>query len=288
MHDRIGKGRGLVLILSAGMLPLLAAGARAAGAQAAGASAAPNSGIDTGYVLPGVRPQDDLYRHLNGKWLEEFKMPPDKAVYVSFTAIKDRTQDQLRQIVEALPQAAAAGGDARKLDDLYASFMDERRLDQLDLAPLEEVFSVIDHLDSKHGIPALIARFNRTGLGAPLDFGVGPDARDSVKNAVRIVQSGLSMPDRDYYLKDDAKLKEIRGKFLVHVEKMLRMAGDARAHESAAQILDLETRIAQRQWTRIESRDPIKTYNKKTFAELPKLLPDFEVADDSADRQRLL
>ena len=237
--------------------------------------AVPSSGIDLEFVDSSVRPQDDFYRHMNGKWLESFEIPSDKSAYGAFNLIDDETQQQLRSIVEGLAQNTA-DPDAGKLADLYASFMDEARLESLRLKPLQQTFAQIDALKSRKDIPALIAKFNRTGIGAPLDFGVDQDAKDSTRYAVIVVQSGLGMPDRDYYLKDDAALKEARGKYLAHIEKMLRMAGQPDAHASAAAILKLETALADRQWTRVENRDPLKTYNRIAVADLPKLMPGYD------------
>ena len=262
-------------------LGLLAVAACSTDKPAAGptARAAPTrSGVETQYVDATVRPQDDLYRHLNGKWLENFVLPADKGSYGAFTHIDDQTQEQLRSIVEGLTGAAAtAGGDARKLADFYGSFMDEPRLEILGLAPLRPAFSVIDALTDKREIPALIARFNRTGASAPFDLEVDLDPKDSTRYAVTLMQSGLGLPDRDYYLKDDAKLADTRAKYLLHVEKMLGMAGDAEAHESAAAILRLETAMAQVQWTRVANRDPEKSYNKVGVAALAQLMPDFDL-----------
>ncbi len=269
-------------------LGISAAGFAVTAAVGVAATTAPRSGIDTEYVSPATRPQDDLYRYLNGKWLDQFQIPADKGRYISFTEVADRTEEQLHGIVDDLarrPPAAAgdaggaesaAGSEERKLADLYASFMDEPRLESLGVKPLEHTFAAIDALSSKDEIPPLIAQFNRTGMGAPFDFSVDPDPKDSIRYAVRIAQSGLGMPDRDYYLKDDPKLKDIRAKYLVHVETMLRMAGDRDAHRSAAEILNLETAIAAKQWTRIDSLDPIKTYNKVALADLPGLMPGFD------------
>ena len=264
------------------------AGMAATAPVALAAAAAPRSGIDTEYVSSASRPQDDLYRYLNGKWLDQFQIPADKGRYVSFTEVADRTEDRLHGLVDDLarrPPATAgdphrtesdAGSEARKLADLYASFMDEPRLESLGVKPLEHTFAAIDALSSKEQLPALIAQFNRTGMGAPFDFSVEPDPRDSTQYAVRISQSGLGMPDRDYYFKDDPKLKEVRAKYLVHIETMLRMAGDKDAHRSAAEILNLETAIADKEWTRIDSLDPIKTYNKVALADLRGLMPGFD------------
>ena len=234
---------------------------------------AATSGVDLRFVDDTVRPQDDLYRHLNGKWLDTFELPPDKGSYGAFTQIDDAIQLQLRSLVEGLP--AGGTGDAAKLADFYASFMDEARLEPLGLGPLAPDFAAIDAVQAKRGIPALIARFNQRDAGAPYDIGIDPDPKDSSKYAVTLTQSGLGLPDRDYYLKDDAKFQEARAKYLVHIEKMLGMAGDASARQSAADILKLETAMAGLQWTRVANRDPDKTYNKTSFAELNRLMPGY-------------
>jgi predicted metalloendopeptidase len=243
-------------------------------------AAGPGSGVQTQYIDDTVRPQDDMYRHLNGKWLDTFEIPADKGSYGAFTHIDDETQEQLRTIVESLGKSGADAGsgqppdaDALKLADLYASFMDEARLETLGLTPLQARFADIDALKSKRDIPALIARFNRTGAGAPYDINISSDPKESTRYAATMNQSGLGLPDRDYYLKDDAKLKDARGKYLAHIEKMLGMAGDAHARQSAADILKLETAMAQLQWTRVANRDPEKTYNKISIAELHNLMP---------------
>jgi predicted metalloendopeptidase len=250
-------------------------------------AAALQSGVDLKYVDRSVRPQDDLYRYLNGKWLDGFQLPADKGSYGSFTYVDDVTQDQLHGIVDGLGQAQAqtqaqAGGGAgnaaevRKITDLYASFMDEARLDAQGLKPLQAEFAAIDAIADRSEIPALIAHLNRIGVGAPYDFYVNQDARNSLQYAVIIHQGGIGLPDRDYYLKDDAKLKEARAKYLAHITKMQGMAGDAQAEVHAAAILDLETALAQLQWTRVDNRDPVKTYNKTAIADLPKLMPGYD------------
>jgi predicted metalloendopeptidase len=246
------------------------------GCLQATAPAAPlQSGIDMQYADRSVRPQDDLYRHLNGKWLDTFQLPADKASYESFTAVYDVTQEQLHTIVDGLV-TGSSDSESQKIADLYASFMDEARLESLGLKPLQPEFAAIDAISDRKEIPGLIAHLNRIGAGAPYDLLINQDARNSLQYAVIIHQSGLGMPDRDYYLKDDAKLKEARAKYLTHVGKILGLAGDAEAAPHAAAILDLETSLAQAQWTRVENRDPIKTYNKRPIADLATLMPGYD------------
>ncbi len=235
----------------------------------------PTSGIDLQWIDNSVRPQDDLYQYLNGRWLKTFQIPPDKGVYGSFISIDDAIQLELRGIIESLPPSGG-DADAQKLVDMYASFMDEERLETLGLQPLQAEFAAIDAMKDAGAIPAALAHLTKIGAGGPFGLSVGVDARNSSQYAVTIFQSGLGMPDRDYYLKDDAKLKATRAKYVAHVEKMLSMAGDGQAEKNAAAILALETAIAEVQWTRVENRDPIKTYNKRAFTELPRVMAGYD------------
>ena len=236
------------------------------------------SGIDLQYADSSVRPEDDVYQYLNGKWLRTFQLPADKGAVGSFTAVEDTTEEQLRSIVESLDQASLSDGDAdsKKLADLYASFMNEEQLEVLGLKPLQAEFAAIDAIKDMNSLPVLVAHMNAIGAGAPYGLFVNLDARNSTQYAVSLFQGGLGLPDRDYYLKDDAKLKQARVGYLAHIEKMLSMAGESKAAEHAAAILNLETALAKLQWTRVEDRDPIKTYNKTAITELPALMPGYD------------
>ncbi len=235
------------------------------------------SGIDLQYVDASTRPQDDVYQYLNGKWLRDYQLPPDKGAVGSFTAVQDRTEEQLRSIVDSLGQTQGnEDPDAKKLADLYASFMHEEQLETLGIKPVLPEFAAIDAVKDMNSIPNVMARMVEIGAGAPFSLQISQDARNSTQYAVILHQSGLGLPDRDYYLKDDAKLKAARGAYQTHIEKMLSMAGQAKAAQSAAAILDLETSLAKIQWTRVEDRDPIKTYNKTAISELSALMPGYE------------
>jgi putative endopeptidase len=236
------------------------------------------SGVDLQYVDNAVRPQDDVYQYLNGKWLRTFQLPADKGVVGSFSAIEDATEEQLRSIVEGLDQGASGEGDAdvKKLADLYASFMNEEQVEALGSKPLQAEFLAIDAVKDMNALPVLVAHMNAIGAGAPYGLLVNLDARNSTQYAVSLVQDGLGLPDRDYYLKDDAKLKQARVSYRAHIEKMLSMAGESKAAKHADAILTLETSLAKIQWTRVEDRDPIKTYNKTAIAELSALMPGYD------------
>jgi putative endopeptidase len=234
------------------------------------------SGIDTQYIDNTVRVQDNFYHYVNGKWLASTEIPPDRSRYGIFAQLEDDTQDELRSVVEGLRKSVdAADPDQQKIADLYSSFMEEAALERLGLKPLDREFARVAALHTTAQIPSLIAHLNRIGVLAPYMPSVHQDARDSTKYVFYLGQDGLGMPDRDYYLQDDAKLKQIRKQYGQHVEGMLTLAGDKTATTDARAIVALETALAKVQWTKVENRDPVKTYNKVEIAELSKLAPGY-------------
>jgi len=271
-------------LLSALTLALIASlghaaeGAAAVKNTAAKTGQALSAGIATQYIESSVRPQDDFFEYLNGKWLKTVEIPSDKSSWGSFMELRENTLPQLRTIIEkASSSNPAAGTDAQRIGDFYASFMDEARLEQLGAAPLKAELGKIAALKDKSELPALLANLGKIGVGVPFDYGIHQDNKDSTKYVADIGQGGLGMPDRDYYLKaDDAKLAATKAKYLAHVEKMLSMAGDKNAGANAKAIVDFETEIARVQWTKVELRDPIKAYNKVNLADMAKLAPNFD------------
>jgi putative endopeptidase len=234
------------------------------------------SGIDTQYIDDSVRAQDDFYQHVNGKWLTSIEIPADKGRYGVFDQLTDEARDQLRGIVEGLLTTFdATDPDQRKIADLYASFMDEAALERLGLKPLHAEFARIEAVRDRTEIASLIAHFNRIGITAPYTPQVHQDARDSTKYIFDLEQDGLGMPDRDYYLLNDARLKEVRDHYQRHIEKMLALAGDRSAASDAQDILALETALATLQWTKVANRDPIKTYNKVEIRALGGVAPGY-------------
>jgi len=262
--------------MSARLRAIAAAGLLAA---ACAAPAPRPSGIDPRDFDPAVRAQDDLYDYANGGWLARHPIPPDKARYGTFIELRDETLARLRGIVEGLGSgsAGAADPDARKIRDLYASFMDEARLDRVGLAPLAGEFERIERVSGKDEIPALIAHLNEIGVAAPYRPTVHQDARESTRYVVDLRQGGLGLPDRDYYLEDhDARLLSMRERYRAHVERMLRMAGEPGSAGMAREILALETSLARSQWSRVENRDPVKVYNPVAVADLGKVAPGYD------------
>ena len=269
-------------ILSAAALVLVASMAQAESAKsAAGNTKAKtlSAGIALEYVEPTVRAQDDFFQHLNGKWLKTVEIPADKSSWGAFYKLHDDTQPQLRAIIEksAAVKNAQAGSEVQLIGDFFASYMDEARLEQLGIAPLKGELDKIAAIKDKAELPATFARLGRLGVTVPFGFYIHQDAKDSTKYVADLYQGGLGMPDRDYYLKaDDAKLADTRAKYQQHVEKMLALSGDKNAAANAKAIVDLETELARVQWTKVENRDPIKTYNKVELAKLAEIAPVYE------------
>ena len=254
-----------------------AAAASATTSQAAAAKAA--SGIAVEYIDPSVRVQDDLFTYMNGKWLATTEIPADKSSWGTFAKLRDDIQPQLRSIIEGAANSPnkAAGSDAQRIGDFYASFMDEAHLEQLGLAPLNAELAKVAALSDKKQLPELISHFNQLGFTAPYNYGVHQDNKDSTKYVADLYQDGLGMPDRDYYLKtDDAKMADTLAKYEQHVARMLTLAGDANAAANAHAIVAFETELAKLQWTKVELRDPVKAYNKVEIAKLGELAPGYD------------
>ena len=257
----------------------MAAGFASAADLPPAAKAPLKSGIELQHIDPSVRAQDDFFKYVSGKWLATTEIPADKSSWGSFAKLRDDTLPQLRAIIEQAAQdrTAAANSETRKVGDLYASFMDQKKRDALGIAPIQAELDHIAALKSKKEIPALIAHLSRLGIDAPYNIGVHLDAKDSTRYVVDIAQSGLGLPDRDYYLKqDDAKLVATRGKYQEFMQTMLSMCGDKNAADSAEKIIALETALAKVQWTKVENRDPVKRYNKTDFAKLTALTPSYD------------
>lgn len=247
-------------------------------AESPAAAKAPASGLDTASFDTSTRPQDDLFRHVNGGWLTKTDIPADKASYGAFDMLFDKAQVDLRNIVEDSAKAATKtpGSDAQKIGDFYESFMNEARAEQLALAPMKAELDKIDAIKTKADLARHFAHFFKLNLINPIVGYVDGDAQQPTHDILYLYQGGLGLPDRDYYLKNDDKLKEYREKYNGFVAAILGQAGDASAAKSAREIFVLETRLARAHWTNVESRDAVKTYNKVAVADLPTRFPGFE------------
>jgi predicted metalloendopeptidase len=240
-------------------------------------AAEPISGIDIQYIDNSVRAQDDFFTHLNGQWLKTTEIPADKSRWGSFNKLADDTKPQLRGIIEDLQKQKGLKGDEQKIAALYTSYMNEAALEKAGTKPLAGELSRVRSLKDTKGLPALIAHFNKISVAAPYGVFVSQDARNSTQYAAYMGQSGLGLPDRDYYLKkDDPKMAETLAKYEQHVAKILAMAGNKDSAAKAKAIVALETQLAEAQWTRVQMRDPVKRYNKVEIAKLDEMAPGFD------------
>ena len=264
-------------MLSAALLASLLAGPFA---PARAEPAAPLvSGIDRSAIDPSVRPQDDLYRHVDGRWLKSATFPPDKAYIGVSEQIYETTQAQLRSLVEDA-QRRADDPEASKIGDLYASFMDEAAIAKRGLKPLAAELAAIAAVVDRRQFAALMPHLARLGAGMPIGMYIGQDDRDATRYVPSLVQSGLGLPNRDYYLNaDDAKFAAVRAKYVDYLATLLALADgkDATEAKAGAQaVLALETDLARVQWTAVENRDPIKGYNRIELGALPALAPGID------------
>jgi putative endopeptidase len=246
---------------------------------AAAVSAAQPSGIIIANNDPAVRPQDDFYKYVNGKWLASAKIPADLPAYGSYWTLRDTTQTQLRDLIEAASKSPdnTATSEATKIGVLYKDFMNEVRLNKLGAKPLAAEFERISALKDKRGIPALIAHLEQIGVTVPYGTNIHLDNHDSSRYVADLAQDGLGLPDRDYYLKDDdAALKKARDEYKAHIEASLARIGDHEAGAEASSIVALETELARVQWTKVENRDPVKTYNKLQITALNTLASNYD------------
>ncbi len=242
-----------------------------------GAADAPRSGVDRSHVDSSVRPQDDLFRHVNGKWLEGSPIPADRALDGAFYKLRDESEAELRSIIEqAAKSEAPAGSVARKVGDLFASFMDEARVEARGEEPLRGDFAAIDRLKTKAEFLLTMAGLERDGVEGAFGISVDTDAKKSDRYVVYLSQGGLGLPDESYYHAE--KFKKVREAYVAHIRKMFELAGQPEAARSAERVMDLETRLAKAHWDRVKNRDDTLAYNKKSLKGLGELAPGLDWA----------
>jgi putative endopeptidase len=237
------------------------------------------SGIDIDQLTPAIRPQDDLFRHVNGAWLDSAEIPEDRSVYGTFHRLRDEAEAQLRVIVESAAAAAAAGesavgSESRKVGDLYNSFLDEETVDRLGAEPIADQLAIVDAVTDLAGLIRALGTLDRAGTGGPFGYYVNGDAKQSDRYIMYLSQGGLSLPDESYYREDT--FAEIRTEYVAHLERMLKLAGLPDAADAASRIMALETRLSASHWDRVSNRDATKTYTKLDRAGLDALAPEFD------------
>jgi putative endopeptidase len=227
-----------------------------------------------------TKPGDDFNRYVNGHWLDTYELKDYEVSYGSFNELRDRSESQVKAIIEGLQQRAdlAPGSDAQKVGDYYASYMDRAARDAAGIAPLRPVLDRIAAIRSRQALVAAFGQADLDGSNAPVSLSVDLDRKDPDQYLVGLRVGGLGLPDRDYYTNPDARFVAIRSAYLAHIERMLGFAGVKAAKKGAAAVLALETALAQPQWERAKLRDRDKTYNVASFADFVKQYPGYDWA----------
>lgn len=233
------------------------------------------SGISLEALDRSTRPQDDLFRFVNGTWLDTTEIPADRARFGTFDILREESTARVRDLIEEAARADDGGvrTPKRQVGDLYASFMDTDRIEELGLVPLQPVLSEVAAIDSVESLGAALGRLARDGVAGVLQQFVSPDERSPEDYVVFLEQGGLGLPDESYYRED--KYADIRSAYVAHIGRLLGLAGIPDAESKATSIMALETLLAASHWDNVSNRDAIKTYNAHTLDEVKVLAPQF-------------
>jgi len=231
-------------------------------------------GIDTAQMETSVKPGDDFYNYVNGKWLSTFHMPADKARYGIFDALRDKSESDVQTLLNELGKTRpAAGSVQQKVLDFYKSWMDEAGSGARGIEPLKADLDAINAANTKSDIEKLMGKFDYSG---PAHFYISPDPADPTKYVINITQAGLGMPNRDYYLNRGASFDSYRAAYKVYVTKIFQLIGDPNPAASADAIIALETKLANVQWSPERQRDVQATNNPVDRAGLKKMIPSLD------------
>jgi putative endopeptidase len=231
-------------------------------------------GLELSAQDESIKPGDDFYRYAAGHWLATHSIPADRTRWGTLDQLSENADERVRQLIQGLPQHAPTGTIEQKVSAFYRAFLDESAIDAAGLKPAQAALDAIAAARSYEDIAALMGRPDLQAK-SPMDFGIGIDAKNPDRYLTIVHQGGLGLPDRDYYLKDESKFQEIRTQYQAHLEKMLSLAGVSTAAAKAAQILALETKIAECHWPRAKLRERDLTYNLRSIAQLEQMAPQF-------------
>ena len=235
-----------------------------------------SSGIDIAYLDANVKPGDDFFAYVNGKWIAETEMPADKARYGSFDILRDEAQEDVKAIIEMSASGDfSKGSDEQKVGDLYRSYLDMETRESRGIEPLQSELNRINAISSYDELATYFAGANRRGYGVPFALGQFSDMKNPDYYGVYAFQAGLGLPDRDYYTNEDDKSAELRDKYVAHIAKMVELAGLGDGEAVAATAMALETRLAEQQMKKEDVRDRVANYNKVATADLSDVMPNF-------------
>ena len=235
-----------------------------------------HSGLLLEHMDPEVRPGDDFNAYVNGGWIDAVEIPSDKPAYGISTILRDNSQVQVKTIIEKSAAGDfAKGSDEQKVGDLFASFMNMQRRNELGVSPLHGEFEKIEALSDYEALAVYFAEANRSGVDMPIQLDQYADFEDPNQYMMYAWQGGLGLADREFYFLEDEKSEDIRAKYVEHIARMFELAGLEDGGAAADMIMALETRIAAEHMKKEDTRDYAANYHKLTPADLPGLMPNF-------------
>ncbi|HKJ17613.1 MAG TPA: M13 family metallopeptidase [Xanthomonadales bacterium] len=238
------------------------------------------SGVDIDALDPETSAVDNFYQYVNGGWLDSTPIPSIYSGYTVYHQVNEEAEEALREIIEeAANNPGEAGTERQQVGDIYSSWMDEATIDSLGIEPVREELDLVESISDTKSLASVMGQLKRLGITVPFTFAVIPDLRDSSRYAGWIWQSGLTLPDRDYYLElENENFAEARDKLPAYMAGMLRRAGwdGEQAETDAASIFALETQLAEYQWDAVDNRDPEKIFNPYQVSELASLGPNLD------------
>ena len=265
-----------LLIILLGWLLTACDDAGSGSVPATGSAAQPVLNFDAAELSTSIRPQDDFWGYVNANWIERTPIPADRSGYGSFHIVADRTENQIRDLVEEL---TASQADQQAVGALYASFLDAQRIDAAGLAPLLSLFDRVDAMQDTKDVARLMGEFAAFGVTGLIRFYHDNDAYDARRLIMYLWQGGLGLPNRDYYVADNPKLEETRHAYAAHIGRMFELAQWADGAAAAAAIVALETEIAHSHWDAVANRDRQKIYaNQFGFDDAAEVLGEFDLA----------
>ena len=230
------------------------------------------SGIDLSAMDTSVRPQDDFFNYVNGTWMKNTEIPSDKSRWGGFSILRDKATEEVKALIMAAGEQADGPG-AKQIGDLYNSFMNEELIEKKGLDAIAGELAKVDAIATQKDLTDFFAYADTVGYDTPFGAGIWQDLKD-VENYIAVLwQSGLGLPDRDYYFDDSEKGQKLQQAYQDYLIKVQQIAGLEDADKYADAIYSLEKALAEHHRTRVENRDPDKFYNKKTVAELQALIP---------------
>ncbi len=222
------------------------------------------SGIDKTNMDMSVRPQDNFYRYINGGWINNNEIPNDKTAIGSFYDLRDKADKDVKAIIEELAasKSLTMGTDEQKVADLFRSYMDTKQRNVAGITPVQPILTAINNLQNKNDLAEFFGKYSFAGINNPLALYISVDAKNSSSYAIHIWQNGLNLPDKDYYFNETERFVNLRSGYVAHIENMYNLAGINNGKAAAKNIMALETSLAEFHWTRVETRDSEKRYNK--------------------------